>query len=106
MDHLPPAQRDPNGDLLIPASTAQFLRHVLDRLEQELSQFQGQERAAPAEMESSVETAHRQDFVDKLSASVGVQAPTVEARQLPPTSYMADNSASVELLQTLRRLLF
>lgn len=106
MEHnVPPAQRQPDGDLLIPAQTAQLLQRLLDDLEMELNRSQGQVCAAPGEMESLSETANRQDFVDKLSASAGVHGPTVQARQMASTSYLTDNSASLELLKALRRLL-
>lgn len=101
----PSAIRQPNGDLLIPAQTVQFLEEALGQLERALSRTQGQECVTPGQMENVSETAHRQDFVDKLSASANIDSPTVHARQLPSTSYLADNSQSLQLLRTLSRLL-
>lgn len=103
--NVPPARRQPNGDLLVPAQTAQLLQRLLDDLEQKLIRAQGQECTAPGKMESLGETANRQDFVDKLSAAAGIDGPTVHARQMARTSYLTDNSASLELLKSLRLLL-
>lgn len=106
IDNGPSAMRQPNGDLLIPAQTVQFLEESLAQLERALSRTQGQECVTPGQMENLSETANRQDFVDKLSASANIDSPTVHARQLPSTSSMADNSESLQLLRALSRLLF
>ena len=106
MERDQPAIRQPNGDLLIPAQTAQLLERALERLQEELSRAQGQECITPGRLENAGETANRQDYVDRLSASANVNGPTVHAQQMPATSAPTDNSSSIELLQALSQLLF
>ena len=101
-----PAIRQPNGDLLIPAKTAQFLERALEQLREELGRAQGQECITPGRLENAGETANRQDYVDRLSASANVHGPTVHAQQMAATSHSTDNSASLEILRTLSQLLF
>jgi hypothetical protein len=106
MDNTEPAVRQPNGDLLIPARTAETLKQMLQDLRNDLTRLEGRTIAKPGNMETRDETAHRQDAVDKLSASIGVVPPTVVARHMPDTPYMADTSDLLERLQALSSLLF
>jgi hypothetical protein len=106
MDTTQPGVRQPNGDLVIPARTAEALEHLLLQLQHDLARLHGQVITRPGEMETHQETAQRQDSVDKLSASVGVPPPTVVGRQMPDAQYLADTSELIERVQTLSRLLF
>jgi hypothetical protein len=106
MDTAQPGVRQPNGDLVIPARTAEALEQLLQQLHQDLARLHGQSITRPGEMETHDETAQRQDSVDKLSASAGVSPPTVVGRQMPDAHYLADTSELIERVQTLSRLLF
>jgi hypothetical protein len=106
MVHTPPAIRQPNGDLLVPAQTARLLEHVLRGLEEDLRALHGKTIGEPGQIETHKETGHRQQLVDSLSASVGVRSPTVEARQMPEVHSLADSSEPLERLRALAWLLF
>ena len=106
MDDIPPATRQPNGDLLVPAQTARFLEHVLERLRADLAALHGKTISEPGQLESPDETANRQQAVDSLSASAGVKPPTVEKRQMPDVHSLADSSEPLERLRALSSLLF
>lgn len=106
MDQPPHAIRQPNGDLLIPAPTAQLLEQVLRRLQDDLSHLHGKRVAEAGSMETSAETANRQDWVDKLSATEGLAGPSVQARHLPETYRQTDSTEPLDLLRALSGLLF
>ncbi|TFY99809.1 hypothetical protein [Ramlibacter rhizophilus] len=105
MDTLQPAIWQPNGDLLIPARTAQVLQRLLHQLQDDIAQLHGQTMLRSGEMETPGETAQRQDYVDKLSASAGQASPVVSGRHMPQTQHASDNSELLERLQTLSALL-
>lgn len=106
MDDTPPAIRQPNGDLLIPAATARLLEHVLRGLREDLAELHGKTIGEPGQIETHAEMTNRQQAVDSLSASVGITPPTVEARQLPDVHSLADSSEPLERLRALTWLLF
>ena len=106
MNDIPAATRQPNGDLLVPAQTARFLEHVLERLQEDLASLHGKRIAEPGQLETHDQTAQRQRAVDSLSASVGVTPPTVERRQMPDVHSLADSSDPLERLRLLSSLLF
>lgn len=106
MDKAEPAVRQPNGDLLIPARTAEALEHLLHQLRGDLGRLHGRTITKPGEMETHDQTAQRRDSVDKLSASVGVMPPTVVGRQMAEAGYPADTSDLLERVQALSLLLF
>lgn len=106
MNDIPPATRQPNGDLLVPARTACLLEHLLQRLREDLAAQHGKTIAGPGEFETRNETANRQQAVDSLSGAVGVASPTVEARQMPDVHSLADNSEALQRLGALSALLF
>jgi hypothetical protein len=106
MNDTPPATLQPNGDLLVPASTARLLQDVLRGLQEDLREVHGKTIGEPGQIETHHETANRQQAVDSLSESVGVTPPTVEARQMPDIHSLADSSEPLERLRVLMWLLF
>lgn len=106
MNPAPHAIRQPNGDLLIPAETAHLLEVVLWRLREELDAMQGKMIAEPGKMETDLQTANRQDSVDKLSATMGMGGHSVMPLQLPDTHQLVDSTETRELLKAVAGLLF
>lgn len=106
MNPLPAAQRLPDGSLVLPAETARFLEDTLQRFATEFEALHGREVSATAQPESTAQTAQRQDFVDQLSASVGVVAPRVSTGDLALPPQVSDQAHTMILLQALRALLF
>ncbi len=106
MQNPPPASRLPDGSLVLPPDTARFLQEALARFTAEFAGMHGRELSDEAMEESHEQTAQRQDFVDQLSASIGVVPPTVQARDMPTTHQLADSAPALQLLQALERLLF
>jgi hypothetical protein len=100
------AIRQPNGDLLIPAETAHLLEDVLLRLRGEIDEMQGKSIAEPGKMETDLQTANRQDSVDKLSATVGLGGHSVLPRQLPDTHQLVDSTTTRALLVAVADALF
>lgn len=105
MTTLPPAQRQPNGDLLLPAATAAHLLATLARLQDVFECEHGLRIVETGATETDQQTANRQDFVDQLSAAVGVTAGKVPDSLMPITSRKIDHTEAIHLTRDLSVLL-
>lgn len=106
MNAIQPAIRQSNGDLLVPAPTARLLEAALDRFLRDFQGEQGLEVREEGPLETSQQTANRQEFVDKLSASAGVTSVTVSAAPMPETARIVNHADVIGLLRQLSYLLF
>ncbi|MBL0419171.1 hypothetical protein JI739_02315 [Ramlibacter sp. AW1] len=101
-----PASRLPNGDLVIPAATAQILERALARFVREFDKVHGQQVTVVGGAESPEQTANRQASVNSLSEAIGVKAPTVADARLADTLRDVDHTEVTRLARELSRLLF
>lgn len=105
MHPIPSPIVQPNGDVLVPAATAQFIAAALQRLKSVLEHEQGLQLAESGATESTQQTANRQDYVDQLSASVGIKASKVPDSRLPVTSRAIDHADLIAQVQRMSELL-
>ncbi len=104
--NLLPGIRQTNCDLLVPRETADPLENALERLQAAFDRDPGLRIAEAGSDETGQQTANRPDFVDQLSASVGVTASTVRESRLPDTTRAVDHSQALGLVRHLSHLLF
>lgn len=95
----------PNGDVIVPADTAKLLVVALQQLQTLLEQEQGLEIAQVGSAESAQQTANRQDFVDQLSAAVGIKALAVREAPLAASTRSIDHTDAIALVQTVLKSL-
>ncbi len=99
---LPPiAPREPGGALVLAPDAVAFLQHELRCLREVLEREQGRRIDQAGAAETTQETANRQDFVDQLSAAVGIKADPVRQSPMPDTTRAVDHGAVMSRINRL-----